>query len=117
MVPPLDPPLVECLEVFHRVVVGVFVWIVDPETKDNVNTFEETFVGAMRTRNPRMTRNVIMFINHVPEYVHRTGIQLGSTYEQALKSRHTFFDIFYHRFKVTTRYRQHGNVASSIVDI
>ncbi len=41
MVPPSDPPLVECLEVFHRVVVGVFGQIEDPETKGNVITFEE----------------------------------------------------------------------------
>ncbi len=40
-----------------------------------------------------------MFIHHVPEYVRRTGIQLGSTYEQVPKSQHTFFDIFYHMFK------------------
>ncbi len=47
VVPPSDPQLVECLEMFHRVVVGVFGQIVDPETKDNVSTFEETFMGAM----------------------------------------------------------------------
>ncbi len=91
MVPPLNPPLVECLEVFHRVVVGAFVSIVDPETENDVSTFEETFVGAMRTHNPRMTPEVHMLIHHVPEYVRRTGIQLGSTSEQAPKSHHTFF--------------------------
>ncbi len=32
------PPLVECLEAFHRVVVGVFGQIVDPETKGNKQT-------------------------------------------------------------------------------
>ncbi len=47
MVPPSDPPLGECLEAFHRVVVGIFGQIVDPETENNVSTFEETVVGAM----------------------------------------------------------------------
>ncbi len=55
VVPPSDPPLFECLEAFHRVVVGVLGLIVDPETKGNISTFEETFMGAMRTQNPRMT--------------------------------------------------------------
>ncbi len=57
-------------------------------------------MGAMRTHNPRMIPKVHMLIHHVPEYVRRTGIQLGSTSEQAPKSQHTFVDIFYHRFKV-----------------
>ncbi len=60
VVPPSDPPLAECLEMFHRVVVGVFGQIVNPETKDNVSTFEETFMGAIRTPNPRMTPKVHM---------------------------------------------------------
>ncbi len=49
---------------------------------------------AMRTHNLRMTPKVHMRIHHVPEYVCRTGIQLGSSSEQAPKSRHAFFDIF-----------------------
>ncbi len=57
-------------------------------------------MGAMRTHNPTMTPKVHMLIHHVSEYVRRTGIQLGSTSEQAPKSQHTCFDIFYHRFKV-----------------
>ncbi len=32
VVPPWDPPLVECHEAFHRVEVGVFGQIVDTET-------------------------------------------------------------------------------------
>ncbi len=94
MVPPSDPSLVECLEAFHRVVVGVFGQIVDPETKGNISTLEETFMGAMRTHNPRMTPKVHMLIHHVPEYVRRAGIQLGSTSEQAPKSQHTFLLYF-----------------------
>ncbi len=85
---------------FHRVEVGVFGHIVDPETKDNVSTFEETFMGAMRTQNPRMKLKVHMLIHNVPEYVRRTAASLGPTSEQALESQHRFFDIFYHRFKV-----------------
>ncbi len=73
MVPPSDPPLVECLEAFHCVEVGVFGQIVDPETKDYVSTFEETFMGAMRTQNPRMTPKVHMLIHNVPEYERRTA--------------------------------------------
>ncbi len=49
---------------------------------------------VMRTHNPRMTPKVHMRIHHVPEYVRRTGIKLGSASEQAPKSQHTFFDIF-----------------------
>ncbi len=88
--PPSDPPLVECLEALHRIVVGVFGQILDPETENDISTFEETFLGAMRTHNPRMTPKVHMLIHHEPEYVRRTGIQLGSTSEQAPKSQHTF---------------------------
>ncbi len=101
MVPPSDPALVECLEMFHPVVLGAFGQIVDPETKDNVSTFEETFMGAMRTQNPGMTPKVYMLIHSVPEYVRRTGIQLGPTSEQALESQHQLFDIFYHRIVQT----------------
>ncbi len=57
-------------------------------------------MGAMRTHYPRMTPKVHVLVHHVPEYVRRTRIQLGSTSEQAPKSQHPFFDIFYHRFKV-----------------
>ncbi len=85
-VPPSDPPLVGCLEALHRVVVGVFGQIVDPATENGISTFEETFMGAMRTHNPRTAPKVLMLIHHVPEYKRRTGIQLGSTSEQAPKS-------------------------------
>ncbi len=85
---------------FHRVVVGVFGQIVDPETKDNVSTFEETFMGAMRTQDPRMAPKVHMLIDNVPEYVRHAAAPLGPTSEQALESQHQFFDIFYHRSKV-----------------
>ncbi len=56
-------------------------------------------MGAMRTHYSTMTPKLHMLIHHVPEYVRRTGIQLGPTSEQAPKSQRTFFDIFYHRFK------------------
>ncbi len=95
-----DPSLVECLEAFHRIEVGVFGQIVDPETKENVSTFEEAFMGTMRTRNPRMTLKVHMLIYNVPEYVRRTAAPLGPTSEQALEGQHRFFDIFYHSLKV-----------------
>ncbi len=94
MVPQSDPPLVEFLEVFHRVAVGFFGQILDPETENDISTFEETFMGVMQTHNPRMTPKVHMLIHRVPGYMRRTGIQLGSTSEQAPKSQHTFFDIF-----------------------
>ncbi len=100
VVPSSDPPLVECLEAFHRVVAGVFGRIVDPETENDVSTFEETFMGAMRAHNPRMAPKVHMVIHHVPEYVRRTAIQVGSTSKQVLKSQHTFFGILYHKFEV-----------------
>ncbi len=53
VVPPLDPPLVECLEEFHRVVIGAFGQIVDPETENDISTFEEMFMGAMRTHDTK----------------------------------------------------------------
>ncbi len=99
-VPPSDPPLVECLEALHCVVVGVFGQIADPETKAHVSTFEETFMGAMRTQSPRMILKVRMLIHNVPAYVRRTAAPLGLTSEQALESQHRFFNIFFHRFKV-----------------
>ncbi len=70
---------------FHRVVVGVSGQTVDPDTKDNVSTFQETFMGAMRTQNPRITPKVHMLIHNVPEYVRRTAAPLGPTSEQALE--------------------------------
>ncbi len=57
-------------------------------------------MGAMRKHNARMTPKVHTSIHDEPEYVSRTGIQLGFTSEQAPKSQHSFFDIFYHRFKL-----------------
>ncbi len=48
-------------------------------------------MGAMRTHNPRMTPKVHVLIHHVPEYVRRTGVQLGPTSEQALANQHRFF--------------------------
>ncbi len=99
--PPSEPPLVECLEAFHRVVVGVFRQIVDPETEDNASTFEETFMGAMRTQNPRMTPKVHMLIHNVPEYVRRTAAPIGKELlSRCWRASIVFFDIFYRRFKV-----------------
>ncbi len=47
-----------------------------------------------------MTAKVHVLVHHVPEYVRRTGIQLGPTSEQALAGQHRFFHIFYNKFKV-----------------
>ncbi len=44
VVPPSVPPLAECLEALHRVVVSVFGLIVDPETKNDISTFAETLI-------------------------------------------------------------------------
>ncbi len=57
-------------------------------------------MGAMRTHHPSMTPNRHVLIHHVPEYIRRTGVQLGPTSEQALASQHKYFDIFYQKFKV-----------------
>ncbi len=48
----------------------------------------------------RTHKKVHVLVHRVPEYVRRTGIKLGPTSEQGPMSQHTFFDIFYHRFKV-----------------
>ncbi len=55
--------LVKCLEALHHVVV-----------ENDISTFEETFMGAMRTHNPRMAPKVHVLVHHVPEYVRRTGV-------------------------------------------
>ncbi len=73
VVPSSDHPLVECLEELHRVGVGVFGQILDPEFKNDTCTFEETLMGAMRTHNPRITLKVHVLVHHVPEYVRRAG--------------------------------------------
>ncbi len=73
--------------------VGVFGQIVDPETKNDISPFEETFIGAMLTHNFRMTPKVQVLVHHVPEYVRHTSAPLGPTSEQALESQHRFFDI------------------------
>ncbi len=66
--------LVECLEALHRVVIGVFGQILDPGFENDISTFEETFTGAMRTHNLRMTPEVHVLFHHIPEYVSRTGV-------------------------------------------
>ncbi len=43
VVAPSDPPLFECLEALHHVVVGVFGQIVDQETRNDISTFKGTF--------------------------------------------------------------------------
>ncbi len=91
MVPSSVHLLVECLDALHRVVVGVFGQILDPGFENDISTFEETFMGAIRVHNPRMTPNVPMPVHHVPEYVRRTGIQVGPTSVQTPKSQHIFF--------------------------
>ncbi len=80
--------------------VGVFGQILDPVFENGISTFEETFMGAMRTHNLWMTPKVYVLVHHVPEYVRRTGVPLGPTSEQALEIQHRFFYIFCHRFKV-----------------
>ncbi len=88
--------MVECLDAPYRVIGQ----IVDPEFENDVSTFEETFMGAMRTHNLWMSPKEHVLVHHVPEYVSRTGIPLGPTSEQALEIQHRFFDIFCHRFQV-----------------
>ncbi len=83
MVQRSDPPLVECLEALHRVGVGVFDQILGPKTENDISTFEEAFMGTMRTHNPRMTPKVHVLVHHASEYVCRSGIQLRPTSEQA----------------------------------
>ncbi len=97
---PSDHPSVECLEALHRVVVGVFGQILDPEFENDKNLLEEMFTGTIQIRYLRITPKVHVLVHHVSEYVRRTGVQLGPTSEQTPKSQHTFFNIFYHRFKV-----------------
>ncbi len=96
LVPPSDHPLAEWLEALYRVVVGVFGQILDPEFENDIKTFEETFMGAMRRHNPWMTPKVHVLVDHVPEFVRRTGVSLRPTSEQALEIQHRFFDIFCH---------------------
>ncbi len=43
--------MVECLEALYRVVVAVIGQILDPEFKNDISTFEETFMGAMGTQS------------------------------------------------------------------
>ncbi len=43
--------LVECFEALQRVVIGVFGHILDPGFENDIITFEETFMGAMRKHN------------------------------------------------------------------
>ncbi len=48
----------------------------------------------MRTHNLWMTPKVHVLVYHVPEYVRRSGVPLGSTSEQALEIQHRFFKYF-----------------------
>ncbi len=103
LVPSSDHPLVECLEPLYRIVVGVFSQILDPEFENDVSTFEETLMGAMRRHNLWMTPKVhvpsIMYQNicAVPEFL--PDLPLSRRWRFSID----FFDIFYHRFKVNCR--------------
>ncbi len=59
VVPSSDHPLVECLEALHRVVVGVFGQILDPEFENDTRKFEETLMGAMRTHQKYMCSSIM----------------------------------------------------------
>ncbi len=74
MVPSSVHLLVECLEALYRVVFSAFGQILDPEFENDASAFEETFMGAMRTHNSRLTPNVHALVHHAPEYVRRTGV-------------------------------------------
>ncbi len=63
LVPPSDHPLVECLNALHRVLVGVFGEILDPEFENDMNTFKEKFMGAMLTHNQKYMCSTIMYQN------------------------------------------------------
>ncbi len=69
-----DHPLVKCLKALYRVVVGVFGQILYPGFENGRSAFEEMFIGAMWTYNPRMTPKVHVLVHHVSEYVRRTGV-------------------------------------------
>ncbi len=83
--------LFEYFEALHRVVIGVFGQTLDPGFENDIITFEEKFMGAMETHNPRMTPKVHVLVHHVTGYERRTGVQLAS--------QHRFFDISYQQFK------------------
>ncbi len=51
-----------------------FGWPFAPGFEKDISTFEEKFMGAMRTHNLWMTPKVHVLIHHVPEYVRRTGV-------------------------------------------
>ncbi len=68
--------MVECLEALRRVVVGVFGQIFGPKFENDPRTFDETFMGVMRTHNTRITPKVHVLVQHVPEYVHPTEVAL-----------------------------------------
>ncbi len=88
--------LVECFEVLHHVVIGVFGQILDPGFENDITTFEETSMKAMRTHNPRMAPKVHVLVHYVPGYVRRTGVQLGPTRLQITRFPRIFprFDFF-----------------------
>ncbi len=92
MVPLSDHPLVQCLKALHLA-------SEDSEFENDIRIFKVNFMETMQTHNLKATPKVHVLAHHVPQYVRRTGIPLGPTYEQALESQHTLFDIFYHRFE------------------
>ncbi len=81
------------------IIVGVFGYILDPESENDISTFVKTFMEAMRIHNLWMAPKVPVLVHHVPEYVRRTGVPLGPTPEQALDIQHRWSDIFCHKFK------------------
>ncbi len=84
-------PMVEWVEAFYHVVVGVIGQILGPEFENDINSFEQAFMGAMRTHDHWMTPKVHMLVHHVPEYVRRSEVPFGRTSEQALEIQRRFF--------------------------
>ncbi len=58
VVPQSDHQMVEFIEELHRVVAVVFGQNLYLRVENDISAFEETFMGAMPTHNPKMTPNV-----------------------------------------------------------
>ncbi len=73
--------LVECLKALYHSVFGVFGSVLDREI-----TYTYLRKSSWEPHNFRMTPKVHVLVPHVPQYVRRSGVQLGPTFEQALES-------------------------------
>ncbi len=87
LVPPSDYQQLDCLDSLCLVVaVGFFSKILDPVTEKDICIFKGTFMDVIRADDFRMTPRAHAFAYHVSEYVRRSAVPLGGSFNVSMHS-------------------------------